>query len=62
MIKAVDSRDAIAQALGIDTTDYQKAVRTSSEEAIKETVNELTAGIDITALLKAVEAIKPRTL
>lgn len=57
MIKAIDERDAVAQALGIDTTEYQKAVKACTEDAIKATADQLTAGIELTGLREAVAAL-----
>ena len=55
MIRAVDNLDAVAQALGINTDNYQKAVKASSESEIKKTAEQLTAGIDLTELHNAVK-------
>ena len=55
MIRAVDNLDAVAQALGINTDKYQKAVKASSENEIKKTAKQLTAGIDLTELHKAIK-------
>lgn len=55
MIRAVDNLDAVAQALGINTDKYQKAVKASSEGEIKRTAEQLTAGIDLTGLHKAIK-------
>lgn len=55
MIRAVNDLDAVAQALGIDTTEYQKAVKACSEEAIKQTATELTAGLDLSGIYEAIE-------
>lgn len=58
-IKAVDNLDAVAQALGIDTTNYQKATQALNPAAIEQSAKEITAGIDTGRIQKAVQEWLP---